>query len=61
MTALLFYACCAGLYSSRRITTSCAEPVAFIMLVAHDAPYSLTITDFRKWHLMRSETRSCRC
>ncbi|MCW2319118.1 hypothetical protein M2322_004687 [Rhodoblastus acidophilus] len=54
MTALLFYPCCAGFYSSRRITKSCPERVDFMMLVAHDVPDSLTIADFRKLHLARS-------
>src|ERR1700684_3780208 len=38
MTALLLYAYCSGLYSSRRIAKACAERVDFMMIVAHDAP-----------------------
>src|SRR5271168_1874650 len=37
MTALLLYAYCSGLYSSRRIAKACAERVDFMMIVAHDA------------------------
>ena len=48
MTALLLYAYCSGLYSSRRIAKACAERVDFIMIVAHDAPDFRTIADFRK-------------
>ena len=40
MTALLLYADCSGLYSSRRIAKACAERVDFMMIVAHDAPDS---------------------
>jgi transposase len=45
MTALLLYAYCSGLYSSRRIAKACAERVDFMMIVAHDAP------DFRSRRL----------
>ena len=51
MTALLLYAYCSGLYSSRRIAKACAERVDFMMIVAHDAPDFRTIADFRKRHL----------
>ena len=51
MTALLLYAYCSGLYSSRRIANACAERVDFMMIVAHDAPDFRTIADFRKRHL----------
>src|SRR5580658_1203972 len=51
MTALLLYAYCTGLYSSRRIAKACAERVDFMMIVAHDAPDFRTIADFRKRHL----------
>ena len=51
MTALLLYAYCSGLYSSRRIAKACAERVDFMMTVAHDAPDFRTIADFRKRHL----------
>ncbi len=52
MTALLLYAYCSGLYSSRRIAKACAERVDFMMIVAHDAPDFRTIADFRKRHLV---------
>ena len=52
MTALLLYAYCSGLYSSRRIAKACAERVDFMMIVAHDAPDFRTIADFRKRHLL---------
>src|SRR5271167_598454 len=51
MVALLLYAYCSGLYSSRRIAKACAERVDFMMIVAHDAPDFRTIADFRKRHL----------
>jgi transposase len=51
MTALLLYAYCSGLYSSRRIAKACAERVDFMMIAAHDAPDFRTIADFRKRHL----------
>jgi transposase len=51
MTALLLYAYCSGLYSSRRIAKAWAERVDFMMIVAHDAPDFRTIADFRKRHL----------
>ncbi len=51
MTALLLYAYCSGLYSSRRIAKACAERVDFMMIVAHDAPDFRTIADFRRRHL----------
>src|ERR1700692_911692 len=51
MTALLLYAYCSGLYSSRRIAKACAERVDFMMIVAHDAPDFRTIADFRKRNL----------
>ena len=51
MTALLLYAYCSGLYSSRRIAKAYAERVDFMMIVAHDAPDFRTIADFRKRHL----------
>lgn len=51
MVALLLYAYCSGLYSSRRIAKACGERVDFMMIVAHDAPDFRTIADFRKRHL----------
>ena len=51
MAALLLYAYCSGVYSSRRIAKACAERVDFMMIVAQDAPDFRTIADFRKRHL----------
>jgi transposase len=51
MTALLLYAYCCGIYSSRRIAKACAERVDFMRIVALDAPDFRTICDFRKRHL----------
>jgi transposase len=51
MTALLLYAYCCGIYSSRRIAKACCERVDFMSIVALDAPDFRTICDFRKRHL----------
>jgi transposase len=51
MTALLLYAYCCGIYSSRRIAKACRERVDFMRIVALDAPDFRTISDFRKRHL----------
>jgi len=51
MTALLLYAYCCGIYSSRRIAKACIERVDFMMIVANDPPDFRTISDFRKRHL----------
>jgi transposase len=51
MTALLLYAYCSGIYSSRRIAKACGERVDFMSIVGLDAPDFRTISDFRKRHL----------
>jgi transposase len=51
MTALLLYAYCCGIYSSRRIAKACRERVDFMSLVGLDTPDFRTISDFRKRHL----------
>jgi Transposase domain (DUF772)/Transposase DDE domain len=51
MTALLLYAYCSGIYSSRRIARACRERVDFMSIVGLDAPDFRTISDFRKRHL----------
>ena len=51
MTALLLYAYCSGIYSSRRIAKACRERVDFMSIVGLDAPDFRTISDFRKRHL----------
>jgi transposase len=51
MTALLLYAYCSGIYSSRRIAKACRERVDFMSIVGLDAPDFRTIAEFRKRHL----------
>jgi transposase len=51
MTALLLYAYCGGIYSSRRIAKACGERVDFMSIVGLDAPDFRTISEFRKRHL----------
>ena len=51
MTALLLYAYCRGVYSSRRIAQACRERVDFMSIVALDPPDFRTISTFRKRHL----------
>jgi transposase len=50
MTALLLYAYCSGVYSSRRIAKACRERVDFMSIVGLDVPDFRTISDFRKRH-----------
>jgi transposase len=51
MTALLLYAYCRGIYSSRRIAQACRERVDFMSVIALDPPDFRTISNFRKRHL----------
>jgi len=51
MTALLLYAYCRGIYSSRRIAQACRERVDFMSIIALDPPDFRTISTFRKRHL----------
>jgi len=51
MTALLLYAYCSGIYSSRRIAKACGERVDFMSIVGLDVPDFRTISEFRKRHL----------
>lgn len=51
MTALLFYACCAGVPSSRKIEVKTYEDVAFRVLAADSHPDHDAIADFRQRHL----------
>ena len=51
MTALLLYAYCRGIYSSRRIAQACRERVDFMSIAALDPPDFRTVSDFRKRHL----------
>jgi transposase len=51
MTALLLYAYCQGIYSSRRIAKACQERVDFMAITGMQMPDFRTISDFRKRHL----------
>ena len=51
MTALLLYAYCQGLYSSRRIARACEERVDFMAVTALQRPDFRTIATFRRRHL----------
>lgn len=51
MTALLFYAYCTGVPSSRRIEKRTHEDIAFRVIAANRHPDHDSICDFRKRHL----------
>jgi transposase len=51
MTALLLYAYCQGVYSSRRMGQACEQRVDFMAVTALQQPDFRTISDFRKRHL----------
>jgi transposase len=51
MTALLLYAYCQGVYSSRRIAKACEDRVDFMAVTGLNRPDFRTISDFRKRHL----------
>jgi transposase len=51
MTALLLYAYCQGVYSSRRIAMACEQQLDFMAVTAMNRPDFRTISDFRKRHL----------
>jgi transposase len=51
MVALLLYAYCRGIFSSRRIQQACEERVTFRVIVGAEIPNFRTINDFRKLHL----------
>src|SRR6266566_10105048 len=55
MTALLLYAYCCGIYSSRRIAKACRERVDFMSIVGLDAPDFRTISDFPQAALAGAE------
>ena len=55
MVALLLYAYCRGVFSSRRIMQACEERVTFRVIVGEDIPDFRTISDFRKLHLKELE------
>jgi transposase len=51
MVALLVYAYCVGVCSSRKIAAACERNLAFRAIVGNDPPDFRTISDFRKIHL----------
>jgi len=51
MTALLLYAYCNGIFSSRRIARACEERVDFMAVTGMQKPDFRTVSDFRKRHL----------
>ena len=55
MVALLLYAYCRGVYSSRKIAKGCEERVDFMAVTALQKPDFRTISDFRKRHLKALE------
>jgi len=55
MVALLFYAYCRGIFSSRKIMQACEERLTFRVIAGDDIPNFRTISDFRKQHLKAVE------
>lgn len=51
MVALLFYAYCRGIFSSRKIMAACEERLTFRVITGVDIPDFRTISDFRKLHI----------
>lgn len=51
MTALLLYAYCQAVYSSRRIAKGCTERLDFMAVTGLNQPDFRTVSDFRKRHL----------
>lgn len=51
LTAVIIYAYCVGVFSSRKIARKLEEDVAFRVLAANQHPDFRTISDFRKVHL----------
>ena len=51
MVALLIYAYCRGVFSSRKIMQACEERLTFRVITGEDIPNFRTISDFRKLHL----------
>ena len=50
MVALLVYAYCSGLYSSRRIERACQESVPYRVITGDVQPHFTTINEFRRVH-----------
>ena len=55
MVALLVYAYCTGVHSSRRMERACQENVAFRVITGNRQPYFTTINEFRRMHRKRFE------
>ena len=55
MVALLFYAYCRDIFSSRKIMQACEERLTFRVIAGDDIPNFRTISDFRKQHLKALE------
>ncbi len=55
MVALLFYAYCRSIFSSRKIMQACEERLTFRVIAGDDVPNFRTISDFRKQHLRALE------
>jgi transposase len=55
MVALLVFAYCRGIFSSRKIMQACEERLTFRVIVGDDIPNWRTISDFRKLHLRELE------
>lgn len=53
LTKIMFYGLCRGVYSSRKLSLSTHEDVAFRVLAAGNHPDFRTISEFRKRHLKR--------
>lgn len=53
MVALLIYAYCTGVYSSRRIERACQEDIAFRVISGNAQPFFTTINEFRRVHRER--------
>jgi transposase len=51
MAALLLYAYCRGIFSSRKIMQACQERLTFRVIAGDDIPNFRSISDFRKLHL----------
>ena len=51
MVALLLYACCRGVYSSRQIARACEERVDFMAVTGLQRPDFRTVAAFRRRHL----------
>lgn len=56
MLALLMYAYCSGVYSSRRIERACAESVPFRVITGDVQPHFTTINEFRRVHREQFES-----